>query len=80
MPEPLPNKPEEHYQIGKAQNHPVDVSIFAQQHSNDPATKVLALSPLFRKSFNVNLGLHIQTQASSSTSHCGHPHARLGIK
>lgn len=38
--EPIPRDPMKHYQVGKSQNHPVDVANFSRQNSNDPAVKV----------------------------------------
>ena len=57
LPEPIPNNPKEHYQIGKSQNYPVDVSNFSQQNSNDPAVKVSDARRVTSMICNVNLGL-----------------------
>lgn len=38
--EPIPKNPKEHYQVGKSQNHPLDVSTFFRQNSNDPVAQV----------------------------------------
>ena len=36
----MPNSPDEHHHIGRAQNHPEDLTTFVQRNSDDPATRV----------------------------------------
>ena len=38
--DPTPEVLEQHHVIGKSQNHPEDINIFLQKHSDDPAAKV----------------------------------------
>ncbi|KIK10455.1 hypothetical protein PISMIDRAFT_20384 [Pisolithus microcarpus 441] len=35
--EPVPNKPEERYNVGKSQHRPIDIADFIRKHSGDPA-------------------------------------------
>lgn len=40
LPEQVPNTPDEHHHIGKAQNDPEDLMIFVRRHTDDPAANV----------------------------------------
>ena len=35
-----PHNPDEHYNVAKTQNHPVNITQFVQKHAGDPATAV----------------------------------------
>jgi hypothetical protein len=38
--EKTPHRPDEHYNVAKSQNHPINITQFVQKHAGDPATAV----------------------------------------
>jgi hypothetical protein len=38
--EKTPHNPDEHYNVGQSQNHPINITQFVQKHAGDPATAV----------------------------------------
>jgi hypothetical protein len=69
--EMIPHNPDEHYNVAKSQNHPVNITQFVQKHAGDPAIVVgLPILPGVLVTYQLS-ELCRKTQETLITAHPG---------
>ncbi|KAI0055213.1 hypothetical protein BV25DRAFT_1815943, partial [Artomyces pyxidatus] len=84
--EDIPSVPQEHYNVGVSENYPVNVTLFQQENSNDPAVKHFVrklkahLAPRIRTNLlrEANLATNRDSRGSSNASNASHNPSQQG--